>query len=90
MPRVSEMLPPSPTTPTTGMWEAMDGEMQEWLSGIAANVKILIGRMRSDDAYDELRSHQLDVEAEAALWTRLDSNERRVLKAVGATRKEMT
>lgn len=67
----------------------MDAEMQAWLLDIAANVKILLGRCKSDDAYDELESYGLDVEAQAALWTRFDSGERRVLSAVMTARKEM-
>lgn len=90
MPRISEMLPSMPITPTTGFWEAQDAEMREWLSGIAANVKVLLWRCKADDAYDELHSYGLEVETLAAIWTQFDSAERRVLKAVGTCRKEKT
>lgn len=89
MPRVSEMLPAaSSITPTSGLWDALDFETRTWLEGIAANVKVLLGRCRSDDAFDELESYGLDVELQAAIWTRFDSGERRVLNAVMAARKE--
>ena len=88
MPRISEMLPRSPITPTTGMWEAMDADMQAMLSDIAGNVKLLLSRSRGDDAFDEMHAYGLGVEELAAMWTLFESGERRVLKAVDTARKE--
>lgn len=91
MPRVSEMLPASSSiTPTAGLWDALDYKTRAWLEDIAANVKVLLGRCKSDDAYDEMESHGLDAELQVALWTQFDSGERRVLNAVMAARKERT
>ncbi len=87
MPRVHEMMPPRSITPTTGAWEAMDEGMQALLLDIAANVKLLLWRGKADDAYDELQSHKLDASEGAALWTRFESGERRVLKAVADCRR---
>lgn len=89
MPRVSDMIGRHPITPTTGMWEAMDEDMKAYLSEIAANVRVLLGRGRADDAYDEIQSYKLETENYAALWTRFDSAERRLLRAVGECRKEI-
>lgn len=87
MPRVHEMMPPRSITPTTGMWARLDADMQAFLLTIAANVKVLLGRGKADDAQDELESHGLGAEDQAALWTRFDSGERSVLKAVQAARR---
>lgn len=87
MPRVSEMIPHG-ITPTTGFWEELDSETQNWLSDIAANVKLLLWRGKADDAQDELESYGLTVELYIAIWTRFESGERRVLKAVMTARKE--
>jgi hypothetical protein len=89
MPRVHEMLPQSRSviTPTTGMWERLDDDMRAFLADIAANVRILLGRGRADDAVDEIESHKLEPENFAALWTQFDSGERSVLKAVMAARR---
>lgn len=83
-----EATPNGPTTPTTGMWEAMDTDMQIFLTDVAANVKTLLGRGKMKDAYDELESHNLEVEAKAAIWTRFDSKERSALKKEGASRHQ--
>lgn len=87
MPRISEMIS-RPITPTSGLWEALDEDMQLFLCEIAANVRTLLGRGKSDDAHDEMESHRLEPEALAALWTRFESGERRILKAVAETRKD--
>lgn len=89
MPRIHEMLPQSRSviTPTTGMWERLDDDMRAFLTDIAVNVRILLCRGRADDAIDEMDSYQLEPENHAALWTRFDSGERSVLKAVMAARK---
>lgn len=89
MPRVSEMTGRSVITPTTGMWEALDECMQAYLLDIASNVRVLLGRGKADDAYDEIQSYKLEPENYAALWTRFDSAERRLLKAVGQYRREI-
>lgn len=73
--------------PTTGLWDALDYTTQAWLTDIACNVKTLLARTRADDAWDELLSHRLDAENHAALWTRFESGERRVLTAVAEARR---
>lgn len=87
MPRVAEMIPHS-ITPTSGLWEELDSDTQAWLLDIAENVRLLLFRGKSDDAHDEMESYRLEPELQVALWTRFDSGERRVLKAVAAARKE--
>lgn len=82
------MVPQRSITPTTGMWEAMDADMQALLEDVAGNVKVLLGRMKADDAYDELESHKFSIEEQAAIWTRFDSGERTVLKAVANARRQ--
>ena len=62
--------------------------MQAFLLDIAANVKLLLWRQRADDAVDEIDSHKLGTDEWVALWTRFESGERRVLKAVMDARKE--
>lgn len=88
MPRVHEMTEQHSITPTSGAWAEMDADMQAWLLEIAANVKVLLARLRADDAYDEMEFYQLEPEAQVALWTRFESGERRVLKAVAEARKQ--
>lgn len=88
MPRICEMLRSMSATPTAGMWEELAFDERECLLEVAANVKVLLSRGKGDDAHDELYSHGLDPEYLAALWTRFESGERRVLKAVYAARKE--
>lgn len=87
MPRVHEMRR-SGCTPTSGEWASLPPDVQELLSNIAANVKVLLARMRAEDAYDEMHSLDMEATEEVALWTRFDSSERAVLKAVAAARRE--
>lgn len=87
MPRIADMIS-RPITPTTGLWAELDEDMQQLLCEIAFNVKTLLGRGKSDDAHDEMESYHLEPEALAALWTRFESGERRILKAVAETRKD--
>jgi hypothetical protein len=86
MPRISDMVR-RPITPSSGLWDALDPETQAWLDEIACNVKILLRRTRADDAWDELSSYRLEPENHAALWTRFESGERRVLTAVAEARR---
>jgi hypothetical protein len=86
--RVRDILPSRAITPTSGAWDGMDADMRTWLEGIAGNVRLLLGRMRADDAFDEWKSYHLEPEADTAFWTLLTSNERRVLKAVETARRE--
>lgn len=85
--RTSEIFPRS-ITPTAGLWDELDGDTQAFLLDIAANVKLLLWRGKSDDAYDEMESYHLEPESQVALWTQFDSGERRILKAVAETRKD--
>lgn len=87
MPRIAEMIS-RPIRPTSGLWDELEEDMQSLLSDIAANVKVLLGRGKADDAHNEMESHHLEPEALVALWTRFDSGERRILKAVAETRKD--
>jgi hypothetical protein len=76
-----------PITPTTGMWEQFDADMRAYMTEIAGNVRLLLGRQRADEALDELESYRLEPEALAALWTLFNSGERTVLKAVLTARR---
>lgn len=85
--RTSQMFPRA-ITPTGGLWDELDLDMQNFLSEIAYNVASLLARGKSDDAYDEMESHGLGPDEQVALWTRFTSGQRRILKAVAATRKD--
>lgn len=74
--------------PTSGAWEAMNEEDQAYLLKIAAQVSTRVANDPAD-AHDYLTSQNLDTDAKAALWTRLDSKTRTALKkAHDAAKKE--
>lgn len=64
--------------PTAGLWEALDGEQQEFLQKIADAVLDIMPD--ADAAHAYLASQQLDTDEKSALWTRLDSKTRTALK----------
>lgn len=72
-------------SPTDGVWEALDDEQREFLSGIAANVTDhFAGAKPTDDEADKAHayivSQQLETDEKAALWTQLGSAVRSALK----------
>lgn len=64
--------------PLDGVWEAQSEESREFLIGIADEVNSRIADPA--DAFDYVKSQQLDTDETAALWTRLDSKVRSALK----------
>lgn len=74
-------------TPTSGAWDAMDGEEQAFLQNIADQVVQIIGSGDVMAAHDYLSSQNLASEEKIALWTRLDSKQRAALKKADASMK---
>lgn len=66
--------------PTDGAWEAMDGESQAFLLGIAAKIGDYFEANDVAGALAYVQSQQLTSEETIALWTRLDSKTRSALK----------
>lgn len=72
-------------TPLDGAWEAMSEESQQWLLGIAANIRDhFAGEKPTDDEADKahayMLSQNLDADEKMALWTQLHSSIRSALK----------
>jgi hypothetical protein len=76
-------------TPTGGAFEALELDMQNHLLDIAHRVSSLIKKADIAGAWDELTSHDkdLDENGKVALWSRLDSKERSALKKEADRRK---
>lgn len=82
-------------SPTDGAWEAMDDESQEFLTGVAANIRNHFSGDKptdaeADKAHAYFTSQQLTGEEKLALWTQLSSSIRSALKRANdrATKKE--
>ena len=65
-----------------------DADTVAFLTEIAGNVRSMIVRNNIAGAYDEIESHNLEIELKAALWALLDSKERSAIKAEKALRKQ--
>lgn len=76
-------------TPTSGYWESMPLDVQNEMLDIAHRVRTLLKKGDLEGAYDELESHQFDGKEDykAALWTRLESDERSTLKKIATARR---
>lgn len=74
-------------TPTDGAWEAMDGESQAFLMGIAAKIGDYFEAGDVAGALDYVHAQTLTSEETIALWTRLDSKTRSALKKEKESRK---
>lgn len=70
-------------TPTSGVWEEMDAEEQQFLQGIADKAIT----MPPADAIKYIKDQKLDADESTALWTRFDSKFRAAMKAAN-TQKE--
>ena len=74
-------------TPTDGAWEAMGGESQAFLLGIAAKIGDYFEAKDVAGALDYVHAQTLTSEETIALWTRLDSKTRSALKKEKESRK---
>lgn len=74
-------------TPTDGAWEAMDGESQAFLMGVAAKIGDYFEAGDVAGALDYVHAQTLTSEETIALWTRLDSKTRSALKKEKESRK---
>lgn len=74
-------------TPTDGAWEAMDGESQAFLLGVAAKIGDYFEAGDVAGALDYVHAQTLTSEETIALWTRLDSKTRSALKKEKESRK---
>lgn len=73
--------------PTDGAWEAMDGESQAFLLGVAAKIGDYFEAGDVAGALDYVHAQTLTSEETIALWTRLDSKTRSALKKEKESRK---
>ena len=65
-----------------------DADTVAFLTAIAGNVRSMIVRKDVAGAYDEIESHNLEIELKTALWALLDSKERSAIKAEATLRKQ--
>lgn len=63
-------------TPTAGAWEALDGDEQEFLLGIAAVATSHLELGNIKDAVKFIKEQNLDTDEKVALWTRFESKHR--------------
>jgi len=81
--------PPKPTgagviTPTTGAWERIDPEREGHIRKIAVAIQEHFEMDDANAAYEVYRGCDLDNDERVALWTCLDSKQRRALKDMHA------
>jgi hypothetical protein len=77
-------------TPTGGVWDALPEDMKVYLTDVANDVRTLLYRQDIAGAWDELTSHDADIDenAKVGLWSRFDSKERSALKKESERRKQ--
>lgn len=86
-PPPEKSLPTQKVLPTDGAWEAMDGESQAFLLGVAAKIGDYFEAGDVAGALDYVHAQTLTSEETIALWTRLDSKTRSALKKEKESRK---
>lgn len=75
----SEMIPKGTITPTTGIWESLTHETQEYLTGISITVKALLKDGDVQSAFECIQGEGLANDQKIGLTTLLDSKERSAL-----------
>lgn len=80
-------MPKAPITPTSGAWEAMPPEEQEYLLSFASKIKDYIANDDIVGAVIALEAEGLDSDEKVALWTRFDSKQRSAMKREIEARK---
>lgn len=74
--------------PLSGAWESMAPETQEQMRQVAAKVKDFVDIGDVGSAYDYVHSLDYDNDHKLALWTQLDSRERKALNTESDKRKK--
>lgn len=67
-------------TPTSGAWEAMPADYQQWLLQVVDEVRAYLVQGNVAGACAHLDSANLETESKVAIWTRFDSKERAAMK----------
>lgn len=67
-------------TPSTGVWEALPDDVQEWLTNIANDCVVMLSRNDVEGALAHIKEHELDADMHVALNTRFDSKQRAAMK----------
>lgn len=87
---INNKQPPQKITPTAGVFESLSTDMQNHLLDIAHRVSSLLKRGDLVGAWDELTSHDKDLneDGKVGLWAQFDSKERAALKKECDSRKQ--
>lgn len=78
----------STITPTTGAWDAIDPAKKEVLHRIGNAIIDFFNAGAAKEAFDFLEQQKLPHEEMVAVWTMLDSAQRRELKKIGKEKQE--
>lgn len=81
---------PSKITPTSGAWESMSEEEQQFLMGIHERALACLNDGSVTDAVLLIQAEKLDNDEMTALWTRFDSKQRSAMKKAAAALKTPT
>lgn len=82
-------LPMGTITPSTGVWESLDADMQTYLTDIANEVHDLMRKNDVAGALQRIADAKLDADEKVAINTRFDSKERTAMKKELAAQREM-
>jgi len=82
-----EVAPKSAKSVPQDAWDNCDTDTKTWLTDIATNAKVLLGRGDVAGAYDEIESHKLEIENKTAFWYLFDSKQRSALTKEANQRK---
>ena len=69
---------------TVSAWDKLDKETQEWMTSEAMAVTVMTSDGDIEGAYMHIESLQLEADDKIALWSRLDSSQRSVIKSYSA------
>jgi hypothetical protein len=67
-------------TPTSGVWDSMEPDMQTYLTDVANEVRGLLLDNNVKAACAHIQAQNLGADEKTALWTRFDSKERAAMK----------
>lgn len=76
-------MPSGPITPTTGAWERIDPEREAHIRKVAMAIQEHFEMDDGPAAFQAYRGCDLDNDEKVALWTCLDSKQRRAIKEMG-------
>jgi hypothetical protein len=71
---------PGHITPTSGVWESLDVDVQTYLRDLSEEVRAFLVQGNVAKACDHLDAQNLGTEEKVAIWSRFDSKERSAMK----------